>query len=61
MDEVAKHDHVLTPGRYVGVESVEEDDETFQEKMTLLTSQLSEQMKKSRELDEVIKINLAKV
>jgi len=61
LQEVAKHDYVLTPGRYVGVESVEEDDETFQEKMTLLTSQLSEQMKKSRELDEVIKINLAKV
>lgn len=52
---------MLTPGRYVGVESVEEDDETFQEKMTMLTAQLGEQMKKSRELDEVIKANLAKI
>lgn len=61
LEEVTKHDFVLTPGRYVGVESVEEDDETFQEKMTMLTAQLSEQMKKSRELDEVIKVNLAKI
>lgn len=61
LEEVTKHDYVLTPGRYVGVESVEEDDETFQEKMTMLTAQLGEQMKKSRELDEVIKANLAKI
>jgi type I restriction enzyme M protein len=59
--EVAKYDYVLTPWRYVGVESVEEDDETFEEKMKLLTTQLSEQMKKSHELDEKIKQNLAKV
>jgi len=61
IEELTKHDFVLTPGRYVGVETVEEDDETYEEKMKLLTSQLSQHMQKSRELDEVIKENMAKV
>lgn len=31
--EIAEHGHVLTPGRYVGAEAVEDDDEAFTEKM----------------------------
>jgi type I restriction enzyme M protein len=56
--EIAEHGYVLTPGRYVGAEEVEDDDEAFAEKMQKLTAQLSEQMKKGAELDELIKRKL---
>jgi type I restriction enzyme M protein len=39
--EIAEHGHVLTPGRYVGAEAVEDDDEAFAEKMARLTEQLA--------------------
>lgn len=58
LDEIKKHGHILTPGRYVGVEEIEEDDEVFEEKMKILTSKLSDQMDKSKELDKEIKKNL---
>jgi type I restriction enzyme M protein len=57
-DEIAKHDFVLTPGRYVGAEAVEEDDEAFAEKMQRLTKQLGEQMEKGAELDQLIRQKL---
>jgi type I restriction enzyme M protein len=44
---------VLTPGRYVGAEAVEDDDEAFAEKMQKLTEKLGEQMAKGAELDAV--------
>lgn len=56
--EIAQHGHVLTPGRYVGAEEVEDDDEAFAEKMQRLTQQLGEQMKKGAELDTVIRQKL---
>ena len=59
--EIAEHGHVLTPGRYVGAETVEEDDETFTEKMQQLTKKLGEQMKKGAELDILIRNNLTKL
>jgi type I restriction enzyme M protein len=49
---------VLTPGRYVGAEAVEDDDEAFAEKMERLTAQLAEQMAKGAELDAVIRQKL---
>ena len=49
---------MLTPGRYVGAEAVEDDDEAFAEKMQRLTQQLGEQMKKGAELDAVIRQKL---
>ena len=58
LSEVAQHGHVLTPGRYVGAEEVEDDDEAFAEKMTRLTEQLAEQMAKGAELDAVIRAKL---
>ncbi|MFN3809888.1 MAG: type I restriction-modification system subunit M [Roseateles asaccharophilus] len=57
--EIAQHGHVLTPGRYVGAEEVEDDDDAFAEKMTRLTEQLGEQMAKGAELDAVIRQRLA--
>jgi type I restriction enzyme M protein len=53
--EIATHGHVLTPGRYVGAEEVEDDDEAFADKMQKLTEKLGEQMVKGAELDAVIK------
>ncbi|MCD8543237.1 MAG: type I restriction-modification system subunit M [Gammaproteobacteria bacterium] len=61
LSEIAEHGYVLTPGRYVGAEAVEEDDEAFLEKMQKLTQKLGEQMAKGAELDEVIRKNLAKL
>jgi type I restriction enzyme M protein len=58
MEEVEKNGFVLTPGRYVGSDYVEEDDGLFEEKMKELTSELSEQFKESKELEERIKKNL---
>lgn len=61
LDEIKEHDYVLTPGRYVGSEEVEEDDEVFAEKMERLTAELNEQFAKSHELEQKIKANLEKV
>ena len=61
LDEIKEHDYVLTPGRYVGSEAVEEDDEAFAEKMARLTAELNEQFTKSRELEGRIKDNLEKI
>jgi type I restriction enzyme M protein len=58
ISDIAKHGHVLIPGRYVGVEDVEDTDEDFNTLMLKLTKQLSEQMAKGTELDEVIRQKL---
>jgi type I restriction enzyme M protein len=59
LEEIARHDHVLTPGRYVGTADEEEDGEPFAEKMARLTAQLSEQFAESARLEAQIKQNLA--
>lgn len=56
-----KHQHILTPGRYVGIVEEEEDDQTFEETMTQLTAELAKQMEESKKLDEEIKKNLEKI
>ena len=56
--EIAEQGHVLTPGRYVGTEEVEDDDEAFSEKMSKLTEKLGEQMAKGAELDQLIRQKL---
>lgn len=56
--EIAQHGHVLTPGRYVGAEEVEDDDEAFSDKMQKLTEKLGEQMAKGAELDALIRQKL---
>lgn len=55
MEEVRKHEYILTPGRYVGVEEVLEDDEPFEDKMTRITSELAEQFTKSKKLEDEIR------
>jgi len=58
LDDIREHGHVLTPGRYVGAPEADEDDEPFEEKMTRLTSELSEQFAESRRLEDEIRKNL---
>ena len=58
MDEIKDNDYILTPGRYVGIEDVEDDGEPFEEKMERLTKSLSEQFARSRELEEEIRKQL---
>lgn len=58
LDEIRKHGHVLTPGRYVGAEAQEEDDEPFQEKMQRLAAMLDQQFAESARLEKAIRENL---
>ena len=55
LDDIKANDYVLTPGRYVGIKEPEDDCEPFEDKMKRLTTELSEQMKRSTELDVEIK------
>ena len=59
LEAVRKHEHVLTPGRYVGTAEQEEDGEPFAETMQRLTAQLAEQFVESTKLEAEIKKNLA--
>jgi type I restriction-modification system, M subunit len=61
LDEIEKHEFILTPGRYVGIEEVENDGEPFEEKMARLTSELSDMFKKSRELEDEIRKKLGAI
>jgi type I restriction enzyme M protein len=58
VEEIAAHGHVLTPGRYVGAEAAEEDEEPFEEKMRRLTAKLEEQFALGRHLEEEIRRNI---
>ena len=59
LEELVKHDYVLTPGRYVGAAAEEDDGEPFAEKMARLTGQLKTQFEESDRLEAEIKKNLA--
>jgi len=58
LEEIQKHDYVLTPGRYVGAADEEDDGEPFADKMARLTSTLKEQFEESSRLENEIKTNL---
>jgi type I restriction enzyme M protein len=58
IDDIRQHGHVLTPGRYVGAEAAEEDDEPFDEKMKRLTATLRQQTAEAAKLDAAIAANL---
>ncbi len=61
LDEIIKHNYVLTPGRYVGIPDEEDDGIPFEEKMVQLTSELKSQMEESERLDREIKDQLSKI
>jgi type I restriction enzyme M protein len=56
--EIAAHGFVLTPGRYVGAEEVEDDGEPFEEKMPRLVAELHAQFTESAKLENAIRANL---
>ena len=56
--EIATHGHILTPGRYVGAEEVEDDGDPFEEKMPRLVAELHAQFAESAKLEQAIKANL---
>ncbi|MDL1888317.1 SAM-dependent DNA methyltransferase [Nitrospirales bacterium NOB] len=58
LDEIRHHNHILTPGRYVGAADVEADAEPFEEKMARLTTALREQTEQAGRLDQIIWSNL---
>ena len=58
LEEVRKHGHVLTPGRYVGAEVQEDDGEPFEEKMTRLVAEWQAQQAEGARLDAAIAENL---
>lgn len=60
-EEIAGHGFVLTPGRYVGAEEVEDDDEPFEDKMKRLTATLEEQFAESARLEKAIRKSLAEI
>ncbi|MGX9853905.1 N-6 DNA methylase [Limimaricola variabilis] len=61
MEEIAKHGHVLTPGRYVGAGAAEEDGEPFEEKFDRLTAELRAQFADGRRLEKEIEARLEKL
>lgn len=58
LEEIRKHDHVLTPGRYVGAAEQEDDGEPFEEKMRRLSALWREQRAEGARLDALIEANL---
>ncbi len=58
LDDIRKHGHVLTPGRYVGSEAAEDDGEAFEDKMKQLTTTLREQQAEAAKLDAAIAAHL---
>ena len=61
IEDIAKQDYILTPGRYVGIEEQEDDGEPFEEKMSRLTSELSELFKQSHQLEAEIREKLGAI
>lgn len=58
LDDIRKHGHVLTPGRYVGAEAIEDDGEAFEGKMKRLVATLQAQQSEAAKLDTAIAANL---
>ncbi len=61
MDQIQKHNFVLTPGRYVGIADEIDDGIPFEQKIKALTSQLKQQMEDEKRLNDEIKKQLEKV
>ena len=58
LGEIRKQGHILTPGRYVGAEALEVDEEPFEDKMSRLTAQWQVHVTEARDLDANIETNL---
>ena len=61
IDEIRKHGHVLTPGRYVGAAPQPDDGVPFEDKMSRLAAQWRDQQAEAQRLDAAIEANLARL
>jgi type I restriction enzyme M protein len=61
LEEIRRHGHVLSPGRFVGAEEMEDDDERFEEKLKRLKAKLEEQFAQSDRLTSEIRTRLTAV
>src|SRR5690625_1150468 len=61
IEEIREHRYVLTPGRYVGVEDSEEEQEPFGEKMQRLTTELATLQTEGEQLDSTIRSRLKEI
>lgn len=61
LEDIAKQDYILTPGRYVGIEEQEDDGEPFDEEMARLTSELSDLFDESHKLEDEIRKQLGAI
>lgn len=61
LEEIEQNSFVLTPGRYVGLEEIEDDGEPFDEKMERLTAELSELFAQSHKLEDLIREQLGEI
>ena len=61
LEEIRSHNHVLTPGRYVGAADVEDDDVPFPERFAALRAKLETQLAESEALSAIISTRLAKL
>jgi len=59
--DIEKNNFVLTPGRYVGAEEIEDDGEPFQDKMKRLTQEYAKLSEESKKLDIEIRKNLKEI
>ncbi len=58
LEDMRKHDYVLTPGRYVGAADIEDDGIPFETKMTEMSQTLFQQMAEAADLDATIRQNM---
>ncbi|MBP7005724.1 SAM-dependent DNA methyltransferase [Patescibacteria group bacterium] len=61
IEEITKHNFVLTPGRYVGIQDEIDDGIPFADKIAGLTTKLVEQIAEEKKLDEEIKTQLKNI
>jgi type I restriction enzyme M protein len=61
LEEIKTHDYVLTPGRYVGAEEIEDDGEPFGQKIKRLTVTLEAQFTESAKLEKAIRQELERL
>jgi type I restriction enzyme M protein len=58
LDEIATHDYMLTPGRYVGVHESEEIESLTHEKLIEVRNKLAKEFEVSRRLQDEIQLQL---
>jgi len=61
LETIREQNHILTPGRYVGIAEQEDDGVPFEQKMAELTAKLAEQMGEEQRLNAEIRKQFKKI